>query len=57
MRPQTKELANQFLLVLCLTGIGTAYQMPVITGIIRGGGDAKFGMINDLITIWGLVIP
>ena len=29
----------------------------MITGIIRGGGDAKFGMINDLITIWGLVIP
>ena len=50
-------VAFVFLLVLCLTGIGTAYQMPVITGIIRGGGDAKFGMINDLITIWGLVIP
>ena len=57
MRPETKELANQFLLVLCLTGLGTAYQMPVITGIIRGGGDAKFGMINDLATIWGVVVP
>ena len=57
MRPQTKEMASQFLLVLCVTGVGTAYQMPVITGIIRGGGDARFGMINDLVTIWGLVVP
>ena len=57
MRAETKEMASQFLLVLCVTGLGTAYQMPVITGIIRGGGDARFGMINDLVTIWGVVVP
>ena len=27
------------------------------TGIIRGGGDAKFVLINDLISIWGIVLP
>lgn len=31
--------------------------MPVITGIVRGGGDSKFILINDLISIWGIVIP
>lgn len=54
---ETKEMANRFLLVLCVTCIGTAYEMPVITGIIRGGGDARFVFVNDLISIWGIVLP
>ncbi len=54
---ETYEMALQFILVLCVTGFGTAYQMPVATGIIRGGGDAKFVLVNDLISIWGIVIP
>lgn len=54
---QTKIMAEQFILVLCVTCIGTAYEMPVITGIIRGGGDSRFVFINDLISIWGVVLP
>ena len=57
LSPETKAMANEFLLVLCVTCIGTAYQMPTITGIIRGGGDANFVVINDIISIWGIVIP
>lgn len=55
--PETKAMAGGFILVLCVTCIGTAYEMPVITGIIRGGGDSKFVFINDLISIWGIVLP
>ncbi len=54
---ESRSLANSFILVLCVTGMGTAYQMPVITGIIRGGGDSTFVLINDLISIWGIVLP
>lgn len=54
---ETCRMALDFILVLCVTGFGTAYQMPVATGIIRGGGDARFVLINDLISIWGIVIP
>ena len=54
---ETYRMALQFITVLCVTGFGTAYQMPVATGIIRGGGDAKFVLINDLISIWGIVLP
>ena len=57
LSPETRQMALDFILVLCVTGFGTAYQMPVATGIIRGGGDAKFVLINDLISIWGIVIP
>ena len=54
---EAKELANGFLVVLSVTGIGTAYQMPTNTGIIRGGGDAKYVLRMDLISIWGIVLP
>ena len=57
LSPETYQMALDFILVLCVTGFGTSYQMPVSTGIVRGGGDAKFVMINDLISIWGIVIP
>ena len=54
---EAKELANGFLLVLSVTSIGTAYQMPTNTGIVRGGGDAKYVLRMDLISIWGIVLP
>ena len=57
LSPETRKMALDFILVLCVTGFGTAYQMPTATGIIRGGGDGKFVMVNDIISIWGIVIP
>ncbi|MDR1532680.1 MAG: MATE family efflux transporter [Clostridiales bacterium] len=54
---ETRALAWDFLLILSLTNIGTAYQMPAATGIVRGGGDTKFVMVNDLISIWCILIP
>ncbi len=54
---ETRALANSFLLVFCVTGFGMSYQMPTQTGIIRGGGDTRFVLINDLISIWGIVLP
>ena len=55
--PETAELARQFISVLCVTVVGTAYQMACLTGIVRGGGDTKFVFYNDLIFMWGLVLP
>ena len=50
-------LAHSFMNVLCICSIGMSYQMPTVTGIIRGGGDTRFGMFNDLISIWCIVLP
>lgn len=49
--------ALQFMTVLSVTVIGTSYQVPCLTGILRGGGDTAFVFKNDLIFMWGLVIP
>lgn len=55
--PETKALADSFILVLCITCIGTSYQMPVLTGIVRGGGDSSFVLKNDIISIWCIMLP
>ena len=51
------ELSNQFMLVLSVTVIGTAYQNAVHTGIVRSGGDTAFVFKVDTIFMWCIVLP
>ena len=55
--PAAQNLASRFINVLSLTVIGTSYQCSCLTGIVTGGGDTKFVLINDLIHQWLIVIP
>lgn len=55
--PLTQKYANDFILVMSVAAMGMCYQMPTATGIIRGGGDTKFCMYNDIISIWCIVLP
>lgn len=55
--PQAQALARQFIAVLSVTVVGTSYQCSCLTGIVTGGGDTKFVLINDLIHQWLIVIP
>lgn len=55
--PATYDLTIQFITVLCITVVGTSYQCACLTGIVTGGGDTKFVLINDLIHQWLIVIP
>ena len=57
LKPETMEMANSFLLILCVVVVGMSYQMPVNNGIIRGGGNVAFVVKMDLISIWLIVIP
>ncbi len=55
--PETRELADKFIKLLCIIGFCMSYQMSCNCGITRGGGDPKFVMYVDLICIWLIVIP
>lgn len=55
--PQSKQLAWQFITVLSVTVIGTSYQVPCLTGVVRACGDTGFVFRNDLIFMWGIVLP
>ena len=55
--PEAYRMASDFIGVLCVTVIGTAYQCACLAGIVRGGGNTKFVFYNDLIFMWGIVLP
>lgn len=57
LSPETRALANKFLMILSAVCAFMSYQMPTNNGIIRGGGNAMFVVKMDLISIWGIVIP
>ena len=50
-------LSLQLIVVLSFVMVGMSYQMPVSMGIIRGGGDARFTMIMNLVSTWAIVMP
>ena len=57
LTPQSMAMARQFMTVLSVTAVGTAYQMPSLCGIVRGGGETDFVLYNDLIFQWLIVLP
>lgn len=54
---EAKAVADQFMTVLAITVIGTSYQMPCHTGIVRAGGDTSFVLKVDSIFMWLVTIP
>ncbi len=57
LAPETRQMADHFLIILSIVCVTMSYQMPTNNGIIRGGGSAMFVVKMDLISIWGIVIP
>ncbi len=54
---ETRALSVTFLNILAFTVIGSAYEAPALVGIVSGGGDTAFVFRNDLIFMWGIVLP
>ncbi|MCP1103676.1 putative MATE family efflux protein [Aequitasia blattaphilus] len=57
LNSEARGLALSIITLLSITSIGTSYQMPVNTGIIRGSGDPKFALKVDLVCIWCIMYP
>ena len=57
LAPETRALSVVFLTILAFTVIGSAYEAPALVGIVSGGGDTAFVLRNDLIFMWGIVLP
>lgn len=57
LSPESVAMTLQFMTVLAVTTVGTAYQMPCLTGIVRAGGETDFVLKNDLFFMWLLVLP
>ncbi len=57
LNDEATQLALRLILVMGFVMIGMSYQMPVSFGIIQGGGDTKFTMKLNLISMWCIVMP
>ena len=53
----THELADTFILVLCVTLVGSADEYPVSAGIIQGGGDTRYAFWVDTLFMWCFTLP
>lgn len=53
----TKSYAEQIMLVGAGIAFFSAMQIMNMMGILRGGGDVKFAMANDLFFLWLVMAP
>ena len=57
--PQSElyALCSQLLWVMCLTFWVKVFNMTLIVGVLRAGGDSKYVLGVDMISMWALSIP
>ena len=48
----TAAYMNTFLLVMSYYVIGQAFNTVIIVGVLRAGGDTKFGLLMDCLSMW-----
>lgn len=48
---ETYRLANAYMLIQSVVLLVMSYQMPINAGVIRGGGDTRFILILDTVSI------
>ncbi|MBB6214217.1 putative MATE family efflux protein [Anaerosolibacter carboniphilus] len=55
--PQTKEIADQLMLMVAFIVVFQSIQSIMTKGVLRGGGDTKFLMAADVLFLWIASIP
>ena len=53
----TKEIAKEIMSVSSILVVFQALSINTMMGILRGGGDNKFVLINDVLFMWAVAIP
>ena len=57
LSPTATEYLKGMLLMAAYYIIGNSLNSTIISGIFPAGGDTRFGMICDLVTLWLVVVP
>lgn len=55
--PETRELAETFLAILCVGIVLRSVPTTLVVGVLRAGGDVKFCLYQDMLTQWAFGIP
>ncbi len=54
---ETKLLANELMITIAIITIFVSVSSTTIVGILRGGGDTHFCLIEEVITLWCVATP
>lgn len=57
LSPDTRAFAERFMLLEAAVLCSMSYQRSVNIGIIQGGGDSRFVLVLDIVSIWIIVVP
>ena len=57
LEPQAQYYLKYMMLMASYYIIGNSLNSTVISGIFPAGGDTRFGMYCDVITLWAVVVP
>lgn len=57
LSPQSAEYLRWMILVCAVNLVGMSHNSATISGIFSAGGDTKFGLLCDTITLWCVVVP
>lgn len=57
LAPQAQHYLKYMMFMAAYYIIGNSLNSTIISGIFPSGGDTKFGMLCDVITLWGVVVP
>lgn len=55
--PETKVLANQLMIAVAFITFFVSISSITIVGILRGGGDTRFCLIAEMVTLWCIALP
>lgn len=57
LNPQAQYYLKYMMFMAAYYIIGNALNSTIIGGIFPAGGDTRFGMICDIVTLWCVVVP
>lgn len=55
--PEVKDISLKMMYVYSVLGLFRGSATVNLTGIMRSGGDTRYGMWADILTLWGIAVP
>ena len=57
LTPQAGEMLGAMLYVSAFYCIGQSFNSTMVSGVFCAGGDTRFGLIQDVVVMWGIILP
>ena len=57
LTPRAKEYLQVMLLICAYYLVGKSLNSTVVAGIFCAGGDTRFGLLCDAVTMWIVIVP